>query len=385
MKKVLLITTFLPNIGGGSVILRSLIPALKDKDIDIEWFYLTEKEVDFPEAKRLGEGLMGGNLLKDFVNSGLLWYGIKTSLLKSTIDKILSLKADAYWVIGHSDGILIAKELAQKTNTPVHLTIHDDLVGGWFGRTRRYRWLLNQASKMFAEAMHAVSSVDVVSESMRRYYQKMLGVDSVVVHRYLPNLPKLDSKPIEQNTLIVGHIGSIYSAHEFRLFCEALESYGQQQGLSVKFIVIGADRRFLPTDFSRLIVDIPHLSENEAIAELAQCHFLYAMYPFDNAFAIFRQTSLPTKVTTYIQVQRPILAHTPSDSTLAEIISTYKLGINTDALTTANLNQAIAQICEYQLSENAFEVAHTALFGMENVNRMATCLNKNSYQPARQG
>ncbi|WP_026734487.1 glycosyltransferase [Fischerella sp. PCC 9605] len=378
MKKVLLITTFLPNIGGGSVILRSLIPALKEKGIDVEWIYLTEKEVDFPEAKRLGEGLMGGKLLKDIVNSGLLWHGIKTPQLNSTINKILSLKADAYWVIGHSDGILIAKELARRTSIPVHLTIHDDLVGGWFGRTRRYRWLSKQAKKVFAEAMHAVNSVDVVSESMRRYYQQMLGVDSVVVHRYLPSLPKLESKPSEQNTLVVGHIGSIYSADEFRLFCQALENYGKQQKLSVKFIVIGADRRFLPTDFSELIVDIPQLTENEAIAKLAQCHFMYAMYPFDNAFAIFRQTSLPTKVTTYIQVQRPILAHTPTDSSLAEIVNTHRLGITTEALSVADLTEAIARICEYKLSDRAFELAHNGLFGMENVNRMVACLDKNA-------
>jgi glycosyltransferase involved in cell wall biosynthesis len=378
MKRVLLITTFLPDVGGGSVILRSLISPLKDEGIDVKWLYITKKKaVNFPGAKWLGEGLMGGEFIKDIINSGLLWHGVKTKQFKRIIDKIISLKADAYWVVGHSDGILVAKEIAQRINIPVHLTIHDDLVGGWFGRTRRYRWLLNPARKLFAETMHSVSSVDVVSESMHRYYQKMLGADSVVVHRYLSSLPKLEPKPIEPSTLVVGHIGSIYSANEFRLFCQALENYGQQKGLCVKFIVIGADRRFLPTDFSQLIVDIPEQDENEAIVELSQCHFLYAMYPFGRAFSVFRQTSLPTKVTTYLQVQRPILAHTPSDSTLAEIISTYQLGINSNALTTAELSKGISQIREYQLSERAFEEAHTALFGFENVNRMVACFDNN--------
>jgi hypothetical protein len=71
------------------------------------------------------------------------------------------------------------------------------------------------------------------------------------------------------------------------------------------------------------------------------------------------------------------LAHTPSDSTLAEIISTYQLGINSDALTTADLSKGISRIREYQLSERAFEEAHTALFGFENVNRMVACFDNN--------
>src|SRR5919202_129131 len=352
MKKVLLLTTFLPNIGGGSVILRSLITPLKDKGIEVEWLYLNEKEVDFPGAKRLETPLMGGNLTKDFVNSFLLWLGIKTQKLNSIIDKITSLEADAYWVVGYNEGVLISHELARKTQVPVHLTMHDDLVHGVFSRSRRYRWMSGLAQKRFAEAMYSARSVDVVSEGMHRYYQKTLGIDSVVIHRYLHCLPKLKSTPLDRNTLLVGHIGSIYSGDQFRLFCQALQDYAQKQGLLAKFIVIGADRRFIPIfkEFSQLMVDIPQLTETEAIEQLAECHFLYALYPFNKELAIFRQTSLPTKLTTYLQAQRPILAHTPDDSTLAEIVTAYGIGLTSDSLTVSGLTQAIQRICESELS-----------------------------------
>lgn len=376
MRKVLLITTFLPNIGGGSVILRSLIPPLKDKAIDVQWLYSHERDIDFPGAQCIGEQLMGGNVGKDFVNSFLLWLGVKTPALKSRIDKILSLDADAYWVVGYNEGVLIALELARRTNVPVHLTMHDDLVHGVFSRSRRYRWLSGLAQQRFAEAMNAVRSVDVVSKGMHRYYQKTLGVDSVVIHRYLPNLPDLPSTPSAPKTLIVGHIGSIYSGTQFHLFCQALQDYAQKEGLLAKFVVIGADRRFLPIfqEFSQLMVDFPQLTETEAIEQLASCHFLYAMYPFEQALAIFRQTSLPTKMTTYLQVQRPILSHTPGDSTLAEIVSTYEIGLNTAALTVSEMTRAIEQICTYQVSTNAFENTRAALFGIENVNHLVDCL-----------
>jgi hypothetical protein len=131
-------------------------------------------------------------------------------------------------------------------------------------------------------------------------------------------------------------------------------------------------------EVSPMIVDIPQLSEIEAIEQLAECQFLYAMYPFDQALAIFRQTSLPTKLTTYLQTQKPILAHTPNDSTLAEIVTTYGLGLISDSLAVDDLAQTIERMSDYELGVNTFENARAGLFGIENVNRLADCLNRNA-------
>lgn len=384
MKKVILVTTFRPNMGGGAVILKSLLPYLKERDIEVQWLYLHDgKAIELQETERIAEPLMGGNLAKDLGNSLLLWLGFKTQKFKFIIDKILCREADAYWVVGYNEGVLIALELARKTSVPVHLTMHDDLVYGVFSRSRRYRWLSGLARLRFAEAMTSVNSVDVVSEGMRRYYQKTLGIDSVVIHRYLPCLPKLKSISLDINTLIVGHIGSIYSAAEFRLFCQALQQYAQKKELVAKFIVIGGGQSLTSIfqEFSPLIVDISHLNETEAIEQLAECNFLYAMYPFAPELAVFRQTSLPTKLTTYLQVQKPILAHTPNDSTLAEIVTAYKLGLTSDSLAVSGLMQAIEALCEYELNNNVFAKAREALFGIENVNRLADCLSSNPVLP----
>ncbi len=50
------------------------------------------------------------------------------------------------------------------------------------------------------------------------------------------------------------------------------------------------------------------------------------MYPAGGKYQLFRRTSLPIKVSTYVQAQRPIFAHTPADSTLACVVTKYKLG-----------------------------------------------------------
>jgi hypothetical protein len=40
----------------------------------------------------------------------------------------------------------------------------------------------------------------------------------------------------------------------------------------------------------------------------------------------FSKTSLPTKLSSYLQAARPIFGHGPADSTLAEFLGTTKLG-----------------------------------------------------------
>ncbi len=378
MKKVALITSFAPNIGGGAVIINSLIPALKEKEIDVEWIYLNDKDIERNGCVWIGEPLMGGSLGKDIKNNLLLWIGIKTKAINQILERIVAVKADIYWIEAHNEGVLLARELAPMTDTPIHFTVHDDVPYGVFARSRRYRWLSGIAQKRFAEAMHSACGVDVISDGMRDYYQKIFGINSAVIHRYLPSLPQFDSVTFDVNSLTVGHIGTVYSLAEFRLFCQALQEYAKAKGLNAKLITIGLAREYISiiNEFPQLIHDIPQLTETAAIAQLSRCNFVYAMYPFSRSSAVFRQTSLATKLTTYIQAQRPIFAHTPSDSTVATVVSKYQLGVICDRLTTSDLTAAIEQLCKYELTPNCFENARAALFGYDNVTKLEKCLKQ---------
>lgn len=378
MKKVALITSFAPNIGGGAVILNSLIPALTEKNIEVEWIYLNDKDVEINGCLRIGEQLMGGSLVKDIKNNLLLWLGIKTKALKEILEKIIAVKADIYWIEAHNEGVLIAGELARMTKVPIHFTVHDDVPYGVFARSRRYRWLSGIAQKRFAQAIRSASGVDVISNGMRDYYQKIFGINSIVIHRYLPSLPEFAPVSLDVNSLTVGHIGTVYSLTEFRLFCQALQEYAKAKGLNVKLITIGLAREYITIidEFPQMIQDIPQLTESKAIAQLSCCNFVYAMYPFSRSATVFRQTSLATKITTYIQAQRPIFAHTPSDSTLATLVNNYQLGVICDRLAISDLIKAIEQLCHHKVNPQSFENARAALFGYDNVTKLEKCLKQ---------
>lgn len=376
MNKIVLFTSFAPNIGGGAVNLNSIIPYFKE--VKVEWLYLHNQDLKIDGCTHIGKPLTGGKIWQDFTNSLLLWSGLKTKNSQRILANILARKADVYWIVGLNEAIPIARELANKTSTPIHLTIQDDVPYGVFARSRRYQWLSGIAQKCLAEVMRRIRSLDVTSDGMRDYYQKTLGINGVVIHPYVPSLPTFPPISLDANILTVGHIGTIYSLPEFRLFCQALQEFAKSKGLNAQLITIGLARKYatIIQEFPELIHDISQLTETEAIQHLYKCNFLYAMYPFNQASAIFRQTSLPTKLTTYIQAQRPIFAHTLADSSLAAVVTEYKLGSICDRLTISDLTAAIEQICNYQLNSQHFENARAALYGYDNVTKLEKCLKQ---------
>src|SRR5262249_40805538 len=151
----------------------------------------------------------------------------------------------------------------------------------------------------------------------------------------------------DPKALNVGHIGSIYSSREFGLFCAALKSYAARKNLDLRLTLIsGRGRLSEPVyrEFEGIIEDVPHMAEGDAIKRLAACDFVYAMYPFEDNSRVFRRTSSPTKLTSYLQAQRPIFAHTPCDSSMYSIVEQFGLGVNCPSLDSGILSEHIEHI-----------------------------------------
>lgn len=375
-KRVVLFTPFPPNIGGGAVILRSLLPKLDG--LDVKWLYLSDLDMDLDDGSiRIGDGLLGGSLVSDLCRTALQWTGISNGKINTIVDRILAFEADVYWVVAHNEGILIANELRKRTELPIHTTVHDDTPYGFFYRSKRYPFFTGLAQYHFNKLLKNSSSIDVVSDSMRKYYQKKCGVDSVVVHRVLDEIV-FTKATSDEKKLTVGHIGNIYNLSELIAFCEAVEIYAKAYNKELSFVLIGMSRKYAFELTSRFnfIVDIPHLEEKEAVVRLNECDFVYAMYPFDDRSKVFRETSQPTKLSTYILSRRPIFAHTPKASTLFNAITKYGIGICSDELRPEALKQKIELLLTQNVNEENFNLAQEELHGYENASRLARCLLK---------
>jgi glycosyltransferase involved in cell wall biosynthesis len=368
--RIALFTPFPPTIGGGATLLKSLLPELSE--LNIQWYYLKKHGSTASSSNCLGTRLMGGPLLQDALRSCTLW--IRPG--SSAVDKIAhSMSADLYWVVAADEGVLVGLSLAA-SGKPVHVTVHDDPVC-LFSRTKRYRHLVPFMSKAFSQLLKAAVSVDVVSEEMREFYQQQADINSLVVFRYVKQLKKFAPRKPREGPLLVGHIGTIYSELEFRRFIEALRTYGEKVGKTVRVLKIGRSREFekVQADHGDIIDDRGDLCESTAIEALAECDFLYAMYPHGSRHEVFRKTSLPTKLTTYIQAQRPILAHSPADSGLARVVKEYGIGTVCSSLDQDKILEAVGECCQADVNGERYETIRSELLGVSHVTALRDALS----------
>lgn len=370
--RIALFTPFSPDLGGGSIQLKSLLPQLAEFDID--WYYLAPAKAASGVGTWLGPQLMGGPLLRDLIRSSRLWLRGTSRRIQEIV---AHMDADLYWVVAMNEGVLVALQLSV-SGKPVHLTVHDDPVSV-FQRSTRYRLLSPFLRRAFSRLMRSVKSVDVISYGMRDFYSEKFGIDSLVVYRYVQGLPRFKDHAIKTDLIRVGHIGIIYAAKQFKEFAEALRVHGRDLGIPIKLVKIGRSREFekVQQAYPDLVEDLGELPEKAAIEELSKCNFLYCMYPDARRFEMFRRTSQPMKLSTYIQAQRPIFAHTPADSTLAAAVGKYRIGSVCSSSERQDIKVALKVLQHLEeVPRERFEQARTELLGIAQVRNLESTLRR---------
>jgi hypothetical protein len=174
----------------------------------------------------------------------------------------------------------------------------------------------------------------------------------------------------------VGHIGTLYHHKEFADFVAALHDYATEQHLTVKIVNIGRSPGIerVARGHPNSIEQLGELPERDAIEVLSGCDFAYCMYPNSDRFKIFRRTSQPIKLTTYIQAQTPIFAHTPTDSSLASVVQMHKLGQVCTSCAGDQIKKAIHAIRTNQVCRYKFEEARSKLLGISQVHALRQAL-----------
>jgi hypothetical protein len=317
--RIALFTPFSPEIGGGSVQLRSHLEQLTDLEID--WYYLAKTTVPGSRKHWLGAPLTANEFLSDL--------SARTGFLPGSKAPVRSLvgcmEADLYWVVGHYEGISVAAELIDQKKK-LHMTVHDDPFGTW-KRSERYRMFRPLLQHTFPKVLRSAQSIDVTSWGMRNLYRQKYRVKCFSLYRHIAHLPSLFISP-DQTRLTIGHIGTLYQSEPFRQFVSACKEIAGEQNRVLRIIRIGSSPEIdaIAAHDPEIFQAHGDLPEQDAIPLLASCDFLYAMYPAGSRYELFRRTSLPIKLSTYVQTLRPIFAHSPPDSTLACVVNKYQVG-----------------------------------------------------------
>lgn len=307
-----------------------------------------------------------------------MWTGFKSSFLSKAGKAMLENRPSVCWVVAMNEGIPLGNLLG-KGGIPLHVSIHDDQARSMAPRSRRYRWLAPLMQHSWLRLARRARSVDVVSNGMQEIYSRIHHFDSIICRPHVPHLPQIPAFVPRDNQLRVGHIGSIYSEPEFRCFLITFGKLARCTGKTPVLVLIGAgglDRIALQHcmgDNSE-IEDFPGLDESVAVQHLATCDLVYCMYPFDRRDAFFRQTSLPTKLSTYVQSQRPIFAHTLDDSTLAELLGPLPIATVCSSLESPDIEKSIRTLQASTWDSNSFEEFRSQTYGLHNVTRIQDAL-----------
>lgn len=386
MRHIVLFTPFEPHIGGGGAIFRSLVSCLAD--IQLRWAFLGSGEnlpqlanVEFVPLSSFSMGGKVGQMVAEY----LIWLGHSNRFLRPMAVKLAEMRPDLIWGNGHMEGLLISELAANRLGVPLHISMHDDLAGAQFARSRKLKHLRGRADNVLKGVLCRANSIDVVGPGMQQYYRDRWGIESVVVHRYIPALPMVEIYSPESGVLRAGHIGSVYSLPEFLQFVRGLVEFAASQRAKARLLAIGLRQSYaemIEKSFPG-VLERPagHVPDDEVPHLLSRCAFVYSSYPFESTLEVFSRTSSPTKIATYVESQRPILVQAPAGSSSEQIVLGSKLGTVCTSYNRQVLLASMEEIMGINVPRSAYEQARRRYYGFDNVERLANCLGCSTRQP----
>ena len=380
--KIALFTPFSPALGAGSVLFRSVLPHLHGADL--RWFYLAESPAEADSSTWLGPRIMGGSLARDAVDSLRIFALQSHPDIDRCVQAIRDWSPDIAWVNAMNEGILVGKKLLDAGIPHLHVSVHDDPKGNAI-KSRRYRHLASLIDRRNCELLRGAHSLDVICDSMRDYYSSRLGVKAGVVYRYIADRdPSASSQAYsaQESPIHIGHVGSYYSAPEVFAFVRALQSVAAADGIRFRFTNYGGVSPMaasLQKEFPDLVENAGYIpEEDEVVSRLRRTAFVYSMYPFDSRYRLFRETSQPFKISTYLMAARPILAHCPKGSSTVDMLDKFKLGVCVTSMEQPALIDGIRSILGWHLDPD--EVARAADYccGPQIIDYLRSCFNLDS-------
>jgi glycosyltransferase involved in cell wall biosynthesis len=353
VKNVLILSNYLPNQGwGGGVIIRSLTNDYP-KNIKLLWTTFRTKN---SKNETLNNIEILGFQTKLFRARGkfkAVLYLETLLFVKNFISLLKKNKVDILWIVlgtSYLDLYRIEK-LSRQLDIPFHISIHDDPILEI--KTDRVN-----ADDLFQKILNRAKSIDVISERMKNDYQKKYDVNSIVITRCIddnfPTNSKINSQTI--NVLMAG-FGNASSPWP-KPIITAIEALNVNQNFQLK--LFDPKLKHFENEFIK-VFDL--LDENQFNVFLQTTNLGYACDDLNPEKVKFAQLSLPTKIITYIGAQIPFVYHGPKDSTVADLLTKYPVGIIVETNNPKDLQDAfLALLANYSFYQENCKLATKTLF-----------------------
>lgn len=244
------------------------------------------------------------------------------------------------------EAVVAGRTAARLLGIPLLVSVHDDPVARI--KNKGYpSWVKRAFEANVVKTMRSALCCGVISSYMGEIYEERYGVKTIVLYvgvepdECLPP-PALDR---QKRPLIIGSVGSVVSEANWYLLIKAVRLFNQKHGAgSATILHIG----ILPEALKAPEVEATGWSSGEVfIGHLARIDVCFLNLWFEPEYAETRRMSFPTKVSSYIQSQRPMLAFGPPDSSVVRFVEEHGCG---EVCTTPD-PAALAERLSYLLFE----------------------------------
>lgn len=359
-RKILLISDCPPNRHySGSNLTVSLIKLIPD--YDFAFYIIADKKLPYRDT--LDKDLQKYSFkLRSKPNEN------KTSFLQYLRQKYFTLpkltrnilrfaksqKVDCIWSILQGQTMVCVTASLLKQNTiPVKVQIWDSLE--WWLRARNIPNLLQRIYlNTFDQIILKANAIATASYNMDEEYQKKYKRNSNV---FVSFLDKKDYHTLPQstysNTFLIGFCGQLYAKNNFLHLIDALNQLNWQvsdKKIILRMMTYIKDINSLKLYFDNIEmkdenVELPGwVQPEETIRLLKESDLLYCPYWFDQEFKLEAITSFPSKLTSYLVAERPILLHAPSYSSPHCFLKQYNAGLLCDALSSESIIATIKKL-----------------------------------------
>lgn len=212
--------------------------------------------------------------------------------------------------------------------------------------------------KIFRNVMKNSYGILTASDYMNIDYKKQYNKNCYPSFVSL-DLPESKSKlPKEKNKFIINMSGQTYANVGLKSLFAALDEMNwQYKDQEIIF-------RYFGTNKDAVLVDNPHVDyrgfilQEKLLEEQRKANLLYCSYFFEEneAMQLVSRQSYPSKVTTYIPSEVPIIVHSPKDTSVYKHVKKYNAGYLLDSLNTKKIIEKIKSIIDARDTEQENEL-----------------------------
>ena len=269
-------------------------------------------------------------------------------------------QVEIVWTDLAFESVVAGRQAAKALGVPLVVSVHDDPITR-IKRKNYPGWLERFFSNQFAKTMGTSARCGVISATMGELYREQYGVNPIVLYVGAKTEDCLSPRRLDydKSPIIIGSVGSVVSETNWKSLIEAVRSLNQRHG-DDRFRILHIGE--LDEDLRSSEIEVTGWVTGETFRHhLARTDISYLNIWFEPDYVQWTQASFPTKVHSYIEAQRPMIAFGPEYSSIVQFVDKYGCGISCVDFRSPNLAKTIER---FLLEEDLY---NTTLDGVQNV------------------